>query len=245
MIQINACKVKMINLMNWITLKATVSNHLKESDFRLSRLGTDYGGWWIPSFASGDQGSKVLLSVGLGYDVSFDSELVSRGFRVIGLDQQSECVEYAKTKVSSEQATFLCRGLGVESGLKRFYAPRNPSHDSWSMTNAQNTSVEKSKLFNVISFRELCGQFPEITNSSFSMLKMDVEGAELPILSSIYRDLNFDFIGVEMDCLILIPFLNIATRIRKVFEVRKLITSLESQGYKLILLDNFNFFFTK
>lgn len=241
----NAYKVQMVNFLNWLTLKATALNHLKKPDFNLSRLGSDYGGWWIPSLAVGDPGSKVLLSVGLGYDVSFDAELVSNGFRVIGLDQLSECVAYAKVQVSSKRATFLCRGLGVESGVERFFAPRNPSHDSWSITNAQNTSFEKSKLFEVISFRELLDKFPEIVTSSFSMLKMDIEGAELPILNSIYRELNFDYIGVEMDCLVLVPFLNFATRVRKIIEVRRLISNLESQGYKLVFLDNFNFFFTK
>ncbi len=241
----NLFKAKLVNWLNLLTLKLTIFGNFKSEDFKLQRLGTEYGGWWIPLSALEDDRSKVLVSVGLGYDVSFDSELIKRGFRVIGLDQQVECVAYAENVISSRNATFICRGLGVESGQVRFYAPRNPLHDSWSITNAQNTNVEQSRIFEVMSFAELCKDYPEVVNSNFSMLKMDIEGAELPILYAIYSNLEFDFIGVEMDCLVLIPFLDIRTRVKKVFEVRRLISKLESQRYKLIHLDNFNFFFSK
>ena len=241
----NLCKIKLVNWLNLLTLKLTILGNFKSEGFKLERLGTEYGGWWIPLSALKDDRNKVLVSVGLGYDVSFDSELVKRGFRVIGLDQQVECVAYAENEISSRNATFICRGLALESGQLRFYAPLNPLHDSWSITNAQNTNIEQSRVFEVVSFAELCEEFPEIVNSNFSMLKMDIEGAELPILSAIYSNLEFDFIGVEMDCLILIPFLDIRDRIKKVFEVRRLISKLGSRRYKLIHLDNFNFFFSK
>jgi FkbM family methyltransferase len=235
----------MVYWLNMLTLKLTIFGYFKNGSFKLQRLGTEYGGWWIPSSALESESSKVLVSVGLGYDVSFDSELISRGFRVIGLDQQVECVTYAQNEISSRHATFICKGLGVESGQLRFFAPRNPLHDSWSITNAQNTNIEQSRIFEVLSFAELCDEYPEIVNSNFSMLKMDIEGAELPILNAIYPDLAFDFIGVEMDCLILIPFLNITQRLGKMAQVRTLISKLKLQGYALIHLDNFNFFLMK
>ena len=241
----NLCKLKLVSWLNLLTLKLTILGNFKNEGFKLQRLGTEYGGWWIPLSALEGDKSKLLVSVGLGYDVSFDSELVKRGFRVIGLDQQVECVAYAENKISSRNATFLCRGLGVESGQVRFFAPRNPLHDSWSITNAQNTNIEQSRIFEVVSFAELCKEYPEIVNSNFSMLKMDIEGAELPILNAIYSDLEFDFIGVEMDCLILIPFLNFAQRFRKIAQVRNLISKLKSKGYALIHLDNSNFFLMK
>ena len=238
----NFCKIKLVHWLNLLTLKLTILGNFKREDFKLQRLGTEYGGWWIPLSALDDDRSKVLVSVGLGYDVSFDSELIERGFRVIGLDQQVECVAFAENAISSKNATFICRGLGVESGTLRFFAPRNPMHDSWSITNAQNTNIEQSRIFEVVSFVELCAEYPEIVSSNFSMLKMDIEGAELPILNAICSHLEFDFIGVEMDCLILIPFLNFTQRFRKIAQVRNLISKLKSQGYALIHLDNFNFF---
>ncbi len=241
----NFCKIKLVHWLNLLTLKLTILGNFKRKDFKLQRLGTEYGGWWIPLSALEDDRSKVLVSVGLGYDVSFDSELIERGFRVIGLDQQVECVSYAENAITSKYATFICRGLGVESGQVRFFAPRNPLHDSWSITNAQNTNIEQSRIFEVLSFAELCKEYPEIVNSNFSMLKMDIEGAELPILNAIYSDLEFDFIGVEMDCLILIPFLSFTQRFRKIAQVRNLISKLKSHGYALIHLDNFNFFLMK
>ena len=239
------CKVKMVDWQNFLTLKLATIGNLKSENFELRRIGTEYGGWWVPTSALASDRSKVLVSVGLGYDVSFDSELIDKGFRVIGLDQQIGCVTYAQKEISSRNATFICKGLGVESGHVRFFAPRNPLHDSWSITNAQNTNIEQSRIFEVMSFAELCEEYPEIVNSNFSMLKMDIEGAELPILNAIYSDLGFDFIGVEMDCLILIPFLNMTQRIEKIAQVRKLISKLKSQGYSLIHLDNFNFFLMK
>jgi hypothetical protein len=89
----NFCKIKLGHWLNLLTLKLTILGNFKREDFKLLRLGTEYGGWWIPLSALEDDRSKVLVSVGLGYDVSFDSELIERGFRVIGLDQQVESIK--------------------------------------------------------------------------------------------------------------------------------------------------------
>ena len=238
-------KFKMVHLLNLVTLKFTKFGYVNHANLTMDRLGTEYGGWWIPSSALIASETKVLVSIGLGYDVSFDSEAVKRGFRVIGLDQQIDSVTYANNIINSASATFICKGLGINTGMVRFYAPQNLLHDSWSITNAQNTNIENSRLFEVISFEDLCRDYPEILSSQFSMLKMDIEGAELPILKSISHALDFHYLGVEMDCLSLIPFLDIKSRILRIIEVRNLLNILKSCGYRLVHSENFNFFLMK
>ena len=49
---------------------------LKLASANLTRLGSPYGGWWVPIEKIGDVNvSCLLLSAGLGFDVSFDQEM--------------------------------------------------------------------------------------------------------------------------------------------------------------------------
>jgi hypothetical protein len=77
-------------------------------------------------------------------------------------------------------------------------------------------------------------------------VKMDIEGAELAILKDTFSDVEeFDFIGIEMDFLSLIPFLALRKRIRGVREARKILRKFEEGQFALVHTENFNFFWEK
>jgi hypothetical protein len=99
----------------------------------------------------------------------------------------------------------------------------------------------------VISLGDLFLQNKKLQQAEFSMLKMDVEGAELEILLESTTDVNrFDFLAVEMDFLSLIPFFSTFTRIKRILIARKILVKLETtSGWHLIKTENFNFFWAK
>ena len=217
------------------------------TNYKLVRLGTSYGGWWVPKHVIEDsQIRRVALSVGIGHDVSFDKEILKSGFCVIALDPLTECVDFARKELDGFSNLYLENlGLATHSGQERFYAPRSPLHDSWSSTNSQLTGFEESIVFEVISLRDLLIKYESDIRDSWTMLKMDIEGAESGIIPSLCElEYSFDYVAIEMDFLSLIPFLHFRNRLNRLKEARKLLKIMDSRGYKLIMNENFNYFWS-
>lgn len=214
-------------------------------DLELVRLGSDYGGWWAPvNLLNLNLGNKCLVSAGLGFDVSFDKEMLSQGFFLIGLDPLKESIEYAQSILPNEcNFDLVPKGLWNSTGVKTFFPPRNTQHDSWSISNLQHTERELTKSFPVVSISDLLLQFPKITESSHAYLKMDIEGAELEVLSEVAQiNFQFEVLAAEMDFLSLIPFCDLKQRITMIVEARKLLGKLRECGYQLVFHEHFNFF---
>lgn len=209
------------------------------------RLGSNYGGWWIPKDVLDDKSkNRLMISAGLGFDVTFDQALLDAGFEVIGIDPLEDSIEYAK-KILGHYEKFIAinKGLWITSGEKEFFPPKNLLHDSWSATNVQNSPLTSSTKFQVTSLRELINSFSEIKNTDFVMLKMDIEGSEIEVLKDFNTYcLDIDYLGVELDFLSLIPFMSINRRIKAIVTARQILESIESKGFKLIKTENFNFF---
>ncbi len=211
----------------------------------LIRLGSVYGGWWVPEFTlTRDLRKRNLISVGLGHDVTFDREMLLSGYNLIGLDPLISSIHYAEQELAAfSQKKLVCKGLWLSSGKVKFYSPKIANHDSWSITNSQYSPLEETKSYSVVTISQLYHDFPDLRDSDFTMLKMDIEGAEVPILFDIdFRKYRIDFLAAEIDYLAVIPFKNFVERFQKVRSVRKLLSRIEDSGYTLVLTEKFNFF---
>lgn len=231
-------------LVNYLVI---VGNLRSNSDDNLTRLGTAYGGWWIPKHVIDNrEDSRFALSIGIGYDVSFDKEILESGFQVLALDPIPECVAFARKELADFAGLYLENlGLATHSGQERFYAPKSALHDSWSSTNSQLTRFEESILFKVISLADLLVKYQSKIRDSWTMLKMDIEGAESEVIPSLCDlEYSFNFVAIEMDFLSLIPFLNVRSRFNRIKEARELLRKMDSRGYKLIKNENFNYFWS-
>ena len=243
-------KVKywLVAIQNIIVAKIVSFSYLKNVSFDLTRLGTDYGGWFIPkNILHAIDKKRVLVSGGLGHDVSFDKILLKNGFQIIGLDPLAECCDFARKELGDSKSVFVIeKGLWTNSGNIDFFPPKNKTHDSWSITNTQSALPQEGTTFKVISLEDLIKEYPSIGNSDFSMLKLDIEGAESEIMKKLFTsDYKFDFIGIEMDFLSLIPFLAIKRRLRAIFTARQNMKIFKSAGYTFVLKENLNFFWIK
>jgi FkbM family methyltransferase len=144
----------------------------------LRRLGSTYGGWWVP-LESLDQDS-IVYSAGVGEDVSFDLALIEAvGCDVWGLDPTPRAAAYVH-HLAEPKFHFMPVGLWASSGTQRFYEPRDPSHVSHSITNAQDTSSYFEA--HCLSLKDL---MHELGHSHVDLLKLDIEGAEVAVVDEL------------------------------------------------------------
>jgi FkbM family methyltransferase len=231
-------------VVTWMT---TVGKRRKIGSIALSRLGSEYGGWWVPCELDLCPSPRVLVSAGLGFDITFDKEMLKRNFFVIGLDPLKECCDHAARELgASPSLEILNKGISTFTGKQVFYEPRISHHDSWSTINAQEVINPKSIEFDVISMSDLLAIHEVINSAQFKYLKMDIEGAELAILENNLSELLcFDFIAIEMDFLSLLPFRAVKKRIIRVARARRILEQFELKGFSLIHTENFNFFWCR
>jgi FkbM family methyltransferase len=156
---------------------------------KLTRLGTEEGGWVVPL----DQLSEksVCYCVGAGEDISFDSGLVDRlGCQVHVFDPTPRAIAHVHKRLQSSDAAgwrdrLLFHAIGVynENRDLRFYAPRNPSDVSHSIENLQRTED-----YFVAECRTLRTIMDELGHDAIDLLKLDIEGAEHRVLRQMVSD---------------------------------------------------------
>jgi FkbM family methyltransferase len=222
-------------------------NRRELGSINLERLGSAYGGWWVPIESGKALRAKVLVSAGLGFDTSFDEAMLERGWSVLGIDPLSECCDLAQARLNKfPKFQVVNVGLSVEDGYETFFQPKNPNHDSWSTINAQSVVNPLSMDFPVVSLKGLIGKHRILAEADYRYLKMDIEGAELALFQKSMADFaEFDFLAVELDFLSPIPFREFRLRVRRMRYMRKILCELNLEGWNLVHVESSNFFWEK
>ena len=179
-------------------------------------LGTDYGGWTIPSDVMDSE--AVCYCYGAGEDISFDVELINRfGCSVVTLDPtpraQSHVQQviaaaaqgqpmainnnpanlYALPAILPRRLHFEPVGLLDEDRTERFFAPLNPSHVSHSI----NSKGKSPDYFDARCERMLT-TMNRLGHRKVRLLKMDIEGAEFNVIPDLMNSgIRPDVIGLE------------------------------------------------
>jgi FkbM family methyltransferase len=190
----------------------------------LIHIGTEYGGWVVPSRALNS--GSICYCAGCGEDISFDLGLIEEyGCPVFAFDPTPRAVEYVR-RVAGQNPRYHFGDVGLwhEDGTLRFYAPSNPSHVSHSIVNLQGTTEYiEGKV------RRLSHIMKENGHGHIDLLKIDIEGAEYKVLDSILEDrLDVRVICVEFDeC-----FHPLDGGYKR--RIRSSIRALAAQGYRLV-----------
>jgi FkbM family methyltransferase len=194
----------------------------------LERLGSVYGGWWIPtSLLDAD---SVVYSAGIGGDASFDLELMRRfGCQVLGLDPTPYSIAFVAQQDWPPQWHFEPVGLWSRVDTLSFAPMAGKSTGSASITRAGNGAA---------AFSAAVEPLPMIMarhgHKGIDVLKMDIEGAEGPVLDALLdSDLRPRIVLVEFDQ----PEAPWAL----VARVRRLLNA----GYELNHVELWNYTFTK
>jgi FkbM family methyltransferase len=200
----------------------------------LERIGSDYGAFWIPSALLAPSSRGLLISAGVGGDVTFDQALQGLGYRVIALDPLPECVEFARQHLDPASTEVLEAGLWSQEGHLTFYAPRVAGHDSWSAINIQETAVADTVDFAVITLRSIFHQYPDALGASPLVLKMNIEGAEDAVLFHLADvPVSFDAILVHLESLSQVRLRSPVRFLRQVASAIKLCRQLRGLGYRV------------
>ncbi len=239
----------LVKQQNHVVIRIVTFGFYSHRDkLELQRVGSDYGGWWVPKhIIEAGSRKKIIISAGLGKDVTFDKAILDCGCQVIGLDPLLDSYKYAIAELGKFKGfTAINKGLWIHTGIEKFFPPKNVTHDSWSTVNLQKTAPDSFEYFDVISLDDLILEFPQVLESDYSILKMDIEGSEFHLINALCSSrFSFDFLAIEMDFLSLIPFRNIRERIRMIIEARGMLKNLRSIGYDLVKTENFNYFWVK
>lgn len=145
------------------------------------RLGSDYGGWWVPRWAL--LPGNLAYCAGVGEDLTFDAELIAHGMNVVAFDPTPRSVSFVKDADLGPAFDFEPVGWWDSTGTQRFYAPEDPTHVSHSAVNLQKTTEYfVGRVETVASIVKRRGDgIPDVA-------KMDIEGAEFHVLRSMVAD---------------------------------------------------------
>ncbi len=144
----------------------------------MTRLGTDYGGWWVP--LSQIEADSVVYSVGIGEDASFDVELaLLTGCTVQAFDPTPRALSYLQ-ELSNPAIVTHPFGIWDENGTIPLYLPENDAHVSLSVVDRFDTG----RSFD-LPVRTLRTAMAECGHDRIDLLKMDIEGAEKEVLDQL------------------------------------------------------------
>jgi FkbM family methyltransferase len=192
----------------------------------LVRLGTYYGGWWVPE--SMLRPGTIAYCAGAGDDISFDLELHDRGMRVVTIDPTPTALAYANgVAPKSDRFALVPVGLWDTATELRFYYPRDTTTVNYSILNLQRTSEYFTA--EVKTLRQL---MDDLGDDHIDILKLDIEGAELRVIESLVADgVRPAVLCVEYD------------QPAPVRDVLRSIRLLQQFGYRLVRIEMWNYIF--
>ena len=190
-------------------------------------LGTPYGGWYFLNPINAEP--ITLISAGVGEDISFDIEFMSRfNCKVIFIDPTPRAVShienvinnlgnknksnydlnsgeqsvesYNLSKIEKENFSLIKKALFNKSGLTvKFFLPKNINHVSHSISNFQNNFSTKTDYIEVQTIT-LYDIIVDNRIKNIDLLKLDIEGAENQVIPYlIEKKILPDQILVEFD----------------------------------------------
>lgn len=194
----------------------------------LVRIGSAYGGWWVPSALLAPD--SVCYCGGVGTDASFDIGLIERfGCRVWGIDPTPKTIEWVAEQDFDARFTLVPVGLSGEAGELRFYVPENPEHVSHSVKNIQRTSD-----YFTAQVQTIAGLMTELGHSRLDLVKFDIEGAEHETIRRMLADgITPRVVCVEYD------------QPEPLRWGRETTTLLRRAGYSLVKLEGMNLTFVR
>jgi FkbM family methyltransferase len=195
----------------------------------LEKIGSDYGGWIVPTRMIKDE--WICYCGGVGEDITFDLGLIARfGCAVFAFDPTPRAITFVAGHAAGEQRfEFLPVGLWSEDTTLRFFAPKNPDHVSHSVVNLQRTAD-----YFVAPCRSLSSLMRELGHERIDLLKIDIEGAEHRVIRSmIPAGIRPTVLCMEIDQPV------------KPWTLWRTVRRIRSAGYTLVAVDSWNLTFLR
>lgn len=195
----------------------------------MNRLGTNYGGWYVPSGMNLNE-TSVVYSGGVGEDISFDLLLQNKyNCRIYLIDPTSrakkhydEVKQYYKNSATLTNTTFTG---DVQTDYHSCIKSLTPNFDKfkflnlgiwkgreelkfYKQTNDQYVSqslVENmfGKDYDIVKVDSIKNIMEKEGNENIDLLKLDIEGAEIEAINQMLNDKIYPkYVLIEFDLLI-------------------------------------------
>ncbi|MBW8687344.1 FkbM family methyltransferase [Chitinophaga rhizophila] len=143
------------------------------------RHGSDYGGWVIK--AGSVNHDSIIYSVGIGNDITFDLSVIDKyGVKVHAYDPTPEVRDWLAAQQLPSQFLYNDVALSDNDGHIKFYKPANPDYISHSSVEINNRNA-----YLEVPAKRLQTIMKENGHDHIDILKIDIEGAEYPVLKDI------------------------------------------------------------
>jgi FkbM family methyltransferase len=218
---------------------------------RLEKLGTSYyGGWIIPTDKL--NADSICYLAGAGEDISFDISLAKKfKCRVYIYDPTPRAkkhfeevvkaahsgnklyignsTEYYDTDADSiKLLKFETLGLWKQSGTLKFFAPKDKTHVSHSISNLQQTDG-----YFLAEVQRLSEIMKQNNHQYLDILKLDIEGAEFEVIESILED----NIPIKILC---VEFHKHGNQLG---QIQSCLEKLEANNYRVVAREEMDFTF--
>lgn len=157
------------------------TDHLLEPEVRVQTryLGSPYGGWMIATPPLRDASSPVVLSFGLGDDVSFDEAIISTyRAQVFGFDPTPASLRWLAAHGVPAGMRVEPIGIAAFDGEQEFAMPVGETRGNFSSKQRGDTTV-------VCQVRRYATILAMLGLRRVDVLKLDVEGAEYDVIDDL------------------------------------------------------------
>jgi len=219
------------------------------------KLGTNYGGWFIPKEIDLNENS-IVYSGGVGEDISFDLLLSDKyDSNIVLIDpteraskHYEEVKDYFKTKkwefsgdiqkdyyvkvsglnMNFDKISYLNIGIWNKKETLKFYKQNNPQYVSQSLIgNMFGNEYDKVEVDSIKNIMKKQG------HDKIDLLKLDIEGAEIKVLNNMLDDKIYPrYLCIEFDLYL--------QKKDKNGETKTLLGRLIKIGYRVLKNDNYN-----
>lgn len=229
----------------------------------MEKIGTDYGGWFIPLKPLLNQNS-IIYSVGAGEDISFDLQIQSKyKCNIIIVDPTARAIKHFEEikdyfnsdcsnkniftgdiqkdyianiqdlKPNFDKIQFVPLGLYDRNATLKFFKQDNEKYVSQSLES--NMFGQKYDLVDVVTLKDLMNK---LNHDKIDMLKLDIEGSECAVLEQMLNEKIYPkYLCIEFD--LLLKNKDVSNKTQHV------VNNLLSVGYKLLKNDNYNITFSR
>jgi FkbM family methyltransferase len=153
------------------------------------QLGSSYGGWAI--CPAGIDAGSVVYSLGVGGDITFDTELINRfGVTVHGFDPTPSALNTAKIRVP-DRFIFHDYGIAARDGDFPFVPVSGSlplgSHTIILPARPASPSGPAGPRPATARMKRLAAAMRELGHDHIDILKMDIEGAEWEVIADVLQ----------------------------------------------------------
>lgn len=207
----------------------------------LERLGSEYGGKSVP-LPRLDKKS-ICYSFGVGEDLSFDKALMDKtGCRVFAFDPTPRAIEYVeKTTKDWSGFTFMPVALWTEDATLKFHPPTDATHVSHSLVIEPEKIGDPTIREIEVPCKRLNTLMKELGHEKIDVLKMDIEGAEYPVLEQAEKQR----IVPTVICIEFHPDPKVSAHKLMDWRTIEAFERLKNQGYVVADVEGWNFTFVK